>query len=894
MAKVYVSSTLIDLERERLAVLDWLRLTRHQAVDSYLPGSDTVRENCLDDVAACDLYVVILGHRYGFQPADGNPGGLSITHLEFRRAGECGIPRVALLRTSIPDVRLSDLEDVARAPLVLEFRDEVARQVRPAEFSDLQGLIQRLSTEVQGELEKRDKLSAGFLTADRALRLAPRPVFLAGREQLLAKLAARLGGDEPGGDEDAEPRLAVLTGASGAGKTSVALEYARSQLGEVEVAWQLSAEDPAVLAAGCGELAAQLGAGEGRDPVASLHGLLAASPAPWLLVFDNAPDQASVAPFLPLAGPGQVLITSRNQNWPSGQAVDVPALDRRLAAEFLVNRTADPDRRAALGLASELGGLPLALEQAAAYVQASGDSLAGYLASFRQRSADALGRDEPTVYGEAVATTWRLAFADLQQAAPGAAGLLRLLAFCAPEAIPLQLLLQPREAVSGWLGDEAGSVLAPLLKDPLVAGDAIAALRRYSLVTPAARESVSVHRLVQAVTADQMSAELAGEWQQAAAALIEGAIPGDTAAPATWSACSALLPHALAALADDSAGMARIARYLGLSGSYAAARDLQRRVLDARVRVLGPDHQSTLTAWHELAYWAGAAGDPGAARDQYAALVPALAEVFGPDHPETLRSRANLAIWTGEAGDPAAARDEYAALVPALAEVFGPDHPETLRSGANLAIWTGEAGDPAAARDQCAALLPALAEVFGPDHPDTLTTRHLLARWTGEAGDPAAARDQYAALLPALAEVLGPDHPHTMLTQRHLARWTREADDQADHPGPVRRAAARARRSPRRVPPGLPDQPTPARLPDRPGGGPKPPWQAPGWRAIWAAAPDRRIPYHMDIGQRLLSGTLCDLGPRRLLPPAGGQESVRRSRLVLTSWNKPEEGMGES
>jgi hypothetical protein len=70
-----------------------------------------VRDSCLDDVAACDLYVLILGHRYGFQPADGNPGGLSITHLEFRRAGECGIPRVALLRTSIPDVRLSDLED---------------------------------------------------------------------------------------------------------------------------------------------------------------------------------------------------------------------------------------------------------------------------------------------------------------------------------------------------------------------------------------------------------------------------------------------------------------------------------------------------------------------------------------------------------------------------------------------------------------------------------------------------------------------------------------------------------------------------------------------------------------------------------------------------------------
>ena len=220
MARVYVSSTIADLERERRAALDWLRLARHQVVDSYLPGSDTVRDSCLEDVGACDLYVLIVGHRYGFQPADGNPEWLSITHLEFRRAGECGLPRVALLRTSVPDVRLSDLEDPAGAPSVLGFRAEVARSVRPAEFSDLQGLIQGLSTGVQGELGKpeRDERRAGVVGAGRVLRLAPRPVFLAGREELLAELAARLAGDGNGG-----PRVVALCGLGGAGKTSVAL-----------------------------------------------------------------------------------------------------------------------------------------------------------------------------------------------------------------------------------------------------------------------------------------------------------------------------------------------------------------------------------------------------------------------------------------------------------------------------------------------------------------------------------------------------------------------------------------------------------------------------------------------------------------------------------------------
>ena len=242
MARVYVSSTIADLTEERRAVLDWLRLARHQAVDSYLPDSDTVRDSCLDDVAACDLYVLIVGHRYGFQPPEDNPEGLSITQLEFRRAGECGIPRVALLRTSIPDVRLSDLQDPARAPLVLAFRDEVAAQVRPAEFSDLKGLIQGLSTGIQGELDKlakRDERQAGPVAAGRALRLAPRPVFLAGREELLAELDARLTGDD-----DAGPRMVALCGLGGAGKTSVALEYAHRQLGEVGVAWQFARRGP--------------------------------------------------------------------------------------------------------------------------------------------------------------------------------------------------------------------------------------------------------------------------------------------------------------------------------------------------------------------------------------------------------------------------------------------------------------------------------------------------------------------------------------------------------------------------------------------------------------------------------------------------------------------------
>jgi hypothetical protein len=613
--------------------------------------------------------------------------------------------------------------------------------------------------------------------ASQPVRLVPRPVFLAGREDLLAELDARLTtGDGQG------PRIVALSGLGGVGKTSVAVEYAHRHLAELGLAWQFTAEDSAVLRDEFGELAALLSDRDlfdARDPVAVVHGVLAVYTRGWLLVFDNAPDRASVAPFVPPAGRGRVLITSPDPFWPPAQALEVPALDPEVAAEFLVNRTGDPDGQTARKLAVELGGLPLALEQAAAYVQATGDALTRYLASFRRRRPDMLARGEPTGYAKTVATTWSLAFEQLENSAPDAAGLLRLLAFCAPDAIPLRLLLQPRPGLPERLGEDVARVLVPLLEDELAAGDAIAALRRYSLITSAADGSVSVHRLVQAVTADQMAAELASQWQQAAAALIEDAIPDDTAVPGTWLVYAALLPHAQVALADDSLGMGRIADYLGYSGSYAAARDLQRRVFDARVRVRGPEHPHTLATRQTLARMTWEAGDPAIARDQYGELLLMVERILGLEHADTLATRRELARMTGEAGDPATARDQFAALLPVVERILGPEHADTLATRHNLARMTGEAGDPATARDLLAALLPVRERILGPEHPDTLSTRHNLARMTGEAGDPATARNLLAALLPVREQILGPEHPRILATRHVLAHMTGRAGDPA-------------------------------------------------------------------------------------------------------------------
>ena len=196
-----------------------------------------------------------------------------------------------------------------------------------------------------------------------------------------------------------------------------------------------------------GSLSTEVRGVQTGDPVGAVHAALARR-GDWLLVFDNVADPAAVRGLLPPAGGGRVVITSQHGAWPAGQALEVPVLDRDAAAGFVLARASAPgtDERAAGELAGELGGLPLALEQAAAYMRASGRSVGGYLELFRARRAELLGRGEAAGYDKQVATTWSLALAAVGPDGP-AAGLLRLAACCAAEDIPLDLLLRPGP---GW------------------------------------------------------------------------------------------------------------------------------------------------------------------------------------------------------------------------------------------------------------------------------------------------------------------------------------------------------------------------------------------------------------------------------------------------------------
>jgi hypothetical protein len=110
-------------------------------------------------------------------------------------------------------------------------------------------------------------------------------------------------------------------------------------------------------------------------------------------------------------------------------------------------------------------------------------------------------------------------------------------------------------------------VVGPLLDDPVAAREAITALRRYSLITQAGDGLVLVHRLVQAAARGRLSAQAAGQWDQAAAALVEEAVAADPDSPGAWPAYATLLPHARALLPPASDGMRKVMRHLGLAGA---------------------------------------------------------------------------------------------------------------------------------------------------------------------------------------------------------------------------------------------------------------------------------------------------------------------------------------
>jgi tetratricopeptide repeat protein len=553
----------------------------------------------------------------------------------------------------------------------------------------------------------------------------------------------------------------VLAGMGGVGKTSLARAYAQRHLDDYGIIWWVRAEDPSALDAELrGLLEILLPPGEAaqvRDARAVAYALLAQRPDPWLLVLDNVHDATAAHALLPAGG--HVLITTRATTWPQREIVH--PLDTRAAVELLTTLSQDPDRSSALALAEELAGLPLALSQAASFTQANALDLATYLRLYQSRGAELQAEGRPADYPHTVATTWQLA---IEHLSPEARRFLNLFAFLAPDAIPVRRLFADT--------------------DELARHRAIGELHRYSLITPAGPgAAVTVHRLVQAVTRNQLDTQ---EWAATALKLVKPVMPSKPITAAVLTAWAELRTHVHALLdhlpptdGNTLAFRHQMAQWPGRAGDPATSQRLFADLLALRERMLGAEHPDTLATKHEMAYWTGLAGHPRRALAVFTDLLPSRIRALGDDHPGTLANRHEIARWTFEMGDAATARDLFAEVLPLRAKVLGAEHVETLATAQHVAVCTGRAGDPRRARRLFADLLPLLRRVLGGEHPDTLRVWHNLADWTGEAGDAASARDMLAELAPIRARVLGPEHPRALFTRHELAYWIGEAGDVA-------------------------------------------------------------------------------------------------------------------
>ncbi|MBV8994405.1 MAG: hypothetical protein JO287_12080 [Pseudonocardiales bacterium] len=449
----------------------------------------------------------------------------------------------------------------------------------------------------------------------------------------------------------------------------------------------------------------------------------------------------------------------------------------------------DADQPSAALLAEELDGLPLALAQAGCYVARSGLDLTGYLTLYRSRRAELHQQGHAPDYPDTVATTWQLAF---DQLSLPARALLNLLAWYAPDSIPLDRLLTPETDCLQL--PEPAAALGLLLNDSLPQHRAIAELLAYGLLTrtgPAG--SVTVHRLVQAVTADQLTA--ANEhraWINAAAVLLDAAYPQWRGTPPTqtwigyradvtsvWQSLQIHVRALIEHLEPDQTITLDLrfahAYWMGQGGEIVRALQLFAELVGDNERIRGRNHSTTLLSRAVFAYFTGQAGEIMQARELAAAVVEDLTRALGSIHPYTLFAQGSLIRWIALSGEVQQARDLNAAVLEDVQRTFGADDPITLTLRARLVRWTGEAGDAVRARELAAAVVEDDKRVLGPDNRETLAARSYLVRWTGEAGDAARARALAAKLAGDDERILGPNHRHTLIARAHLARWTGES-----------------------------------------------------------------------------------------------------------------------
>ncbi len=243
----------------------------------------------------------------------------------------------------------------------------------------------------------------------------------------------------------------------------------------------------------------------------------------WLLIFDNVDHPGIIQDFLPRSQEGHILLTMQSQST-GGIAeplkIEKMETDEGVRLLFSRSRTGEADAtfsplsqqlyKVAWEIVEFMGGNPLALDQAGAYIEVTGCGLLAYLNLYKKRHAELLGMragpdpDHTTLHHpDSIATTLSLCFERLQHATKddkinkAAAEMLQLCAFLDPEQIPEKIIT---------IGASGFKIpLQEIANDALKLDKAIQALRKFSLIerNPDAN-TLTLHRLVKTILQDEM------------------------------------------------------------------------------------------------------------------------------------------------------------------------------------------------------------------------------------------------------------------------------------------------------------------------------------------------------------------------------------------------------
>lgn len=578
----------------------------------------------------------------------------------------------------------------------------------------------------------------------------------------------------------------ALYGLGGVGKTQLALEYAHRFMADYDLVWWVPSERAEETSGALADLARKMGLKVSENVAeaaeAALEELRRETTPHWLVIFDNADDPKQLEPYLP-TGSGHVLITSRNQAWThSAEPLEVDVFTRDESVGHLLRHVPELDLADAKRVADALGHLPLAVEQASAWLEQTGMPARVYVEQLATQSTRILALNQPPDYPMPVVATWNLSFDRLKQRSPAAVRLLQLCAFFSPGPISMDLLYS----------DEMNESLLPFdetLSEKLMLGRVIRDISRFALVkVDQGSNSLQIHRLVQAVIRSQMSDEEQVEARHEVHRILVGARPrqGETDDPANWSTYDIIWPHLSPSVAEECNDprtrqlLIDWVRYQWKHGEFESCLNLARRLENVWTHQLGPDDPQTLYLQFQIANVLRSEGRFDDARDLDTYVLERQRAVLGADHPYALMTANGLGADLRALGDFREALVSDRATYESFKEQFGEDYPRTLIAAHNLGCSLRLVGDCFAARVLDEETLDRQRRVLGLDHPYTLLSAASLAYDLRAVGAFRESVDLLRDTWGNYRDVLGDEMLDTLRTAAGLAVSLRKAGEQAE------------------------------------------------------------------------------------------------------------------